>query len=320
MNKTALITGVSGQDGAYLSQLLLSKGYRVIGTLRSHSRTLSKLKYLGVEHEVEVVELDLLDVAAIFRILKKYRPCEVYNLAAQSSVGASFSQPLATFTFNTMSVINLLETIRLVDENIRLYQASSSEMYGRVNSLPITENTPMHPVSPYAVSKASAHWMAINYRESYNLFVGTGILFNHESVLRGDNFLIKKVIRSAINISNGTQENLKLGNIEISRDFGFAEDYVEAMWRILQADKPSDFLICSGQSIKLKDIVHYVFDKLSVSKNKIILDPELYRPNEIPDIFGCPSKAENELGWSNNKSFYDVLDIIINEEKKLLSQ
>lgn len=317
--KTAIITGISGQDGPYLAKLLLSKNYRVIGTVRSYRFAKTKnLEYLGIHKEVIIEELDLLDMANVIRIILKYEPDEIYNLAAQSSVGLSFEQPIGTFSFNTTSVNNLLESIRLFSQSTKLYQASSSEMYGKVDTMPIEINTPMHPVSPYAVSKMASHFMVINYRESYNLFVCNGILFNHESFLRSENFLIKKVIKSALLIKNRKLDKLVVGNLNLKRDFGYAPQYVIAMWKILQQEQADDFIISSGTSVKLKDIVEYIFHKLDIDTNLIYEDKKLFRPNEIVDIYGNNSKAKEILNWNYNYSFYDVLDELINEEIKNL--
>jgi GDPmannose 4,6-dehydratase len=318
--KTAIITGISGQDGPYLTKLLLEKGYKVIGTVRSYRcANTQNFKYLGIEKDIVIEELDLLDMANVIRIIQKYKPDEIYNLAAQSSVGLSFDQPLGTFSFNTTSVNNLLESIRLFSQSTKLYQASSSEMYGRVKTMPITLKTPMHPISPYGVSKMASYFMITTYRESYNLFVCNGVLFNHESFLRSDNFFIKKVVRDSIAIKNKKLDKLVVGNLNVKRDFGYAPAYVEAMWKILQSDKADDFIICSGKSILLKDIVGYIFDKLGIDKNLIIENKELFRPNEIEEIYGDNSKAKENLHWDYDISFYDVLDILINEEMRELN-
>jgi len=316
--KTAIITGISGQDAAYLTKYLIKKKYNIIGTTRSYNiGKLSKLEYLGVYKNVIIEEIDLLDFTSILNLIKKYQPDEIYNLSAQSSVGLSFNQPIGTFTYNTLSVINLLEAIKIYNKNIRFYQASSSEMYGNVEKLPINEKTPMHPKSPYGISKAAAHWISINYRESFGIFVGIGILFNHESILRSKNFFIKKVIKEALEIKFGERKKLRVGNINIKRDFGYAPKYVEAIWKILQQDEPSEFIICSGVSISLKDVVYYIFDKLDLDKRLIEIDPALFRPNEIDDIYGDNSKAKKILKWEYSLSFYDVLDMIIEEELAL---
>ncbi|MGJ0342974.1 GDP-mannose 4,6-dehydratase [Aliarcobacter cryaerophilus] len=315
--KTAIITGISGQDGPYLAKQLLEKGYKVIGTVRSYRCANSKnFEYLGIEKEVMLEELDLLDMANVIRIIQKHKPDEIYNLAAQSSVGLSFEQPLGTFSFNTTSVNNLLESIRLFSPLTKLYQASSSEMYGRVKTMPIGLETPMHPISPYGVSKMASYFMITTYRESYNLFVCNGVLFNHESYLRSNNFFVKKVIRDSIAIRNGKLDKLIVGNLNVKRDFGYAPKYVEAMWKILQSNKADDFIICSGKSILLKDIVEYVFEKLGLDKNLIVENRDFFRPNEIEEIYGDNSKAKKDLNWEYDFSFFDVLDILIDEEIK----
>ena len=313
--KTAIITGISGQDGPYLAKLLLEKGYKVVGTVRSYRCANSKnFEYLGIEKDLLLEELDLLDMANVIRIIQKYKPEEIYNLAAQSSVGLSFDQPLGTFSFNTTSVNNLLESIRFFSPMTKLYQASSSEMYGRVKTMPITLETPMHPISPYGVSKMASYFMITTYRESYDLFVCNGVLFNHESYLRSNNFFVKKVIRDSIAIKNGKLDRLVVGNLNVKRDFGYAPKYVEAMWKILQSDKADDFIICSGKSILLRDIVEYVFEKLGLDKNLIVENKDFFRPNEIEEIYGDNSKAKEDLKWNYDNSFFDVLDILIDEE------
>lgn len=315
--KTALITGITGQDGTYLAKLLLEKGYRVVGTGRSYRCTnTDNFIYLGIEKDIIIEELDLTDMANIIRIMKKYKPNEIYNLAAQSSVGLSYEQPIGTFSFNTISVNNLLESIRLFSPETKLYQASSSEMYGRVQQLPITIGTPMHPISPYGVSKMATYFLITTYRESYGIFASNGVLFNHESYLRSRNFFIKKILQDSIAIKNKKLEYLKIGNLSIQRDFGYAPKYVEAMWSMMQLDKADDFIICSGESILLKDIVEYIFGKLGLDKSLIIEDSSLYRPNEIEDIYGDNSKAKEILGWNYNDSFFDILDILIAEEER----
>ena len=315
--KTALITGVSGQDGAYLAKFLLEKGYRVVGTVRSYRcADTNNFDYLGITNQIIIDELDLLDIVNILQILQKYNPDELYNLAAQSSVGLSFNQPIGTFTFNTASVNNLLETIRLFNPDLKFYQASSSEMFGHVERLPITCNTPMSPSSPYAISKLASYHMTLIYRNAYNLFVCNGILFNHESVLRSNNFFIKKIIKESLNIKYGIQKKLMVGNLNIKRDFGYAPKYVEAMWLMMQQDVPDDFIICSGKSILLKDIVDYIFDKLGLNKDLIVVDKTLFRPNEVNDIYGDNSKAQKILNWNYDYSFFEIIDFIIKEEEK----
>lgn len=313
--KTAIITGITGQDGAYLSKLLLSKGYSVIGLVRKNFKeNTTGLQYLNILEDIRILECNLLVLDEIKNIFDEYRPDEVYNLAAQSSVSLSFEKPLETIQFNILSVVNLLEAIKTVNIKIKFYQASSSDMFGNTDVLPITEKSIIHPTSPYAISKATGHWTAINYRESYGIFASCGILFNHESYLRTENFFVKKVIRTAIEIKQGKAEELRVGNIDLSRDFGYAPDYVRAMWLMLQQKKAGEYLICSGRSISLREIVEYVFDKVRISKNKIIIDEKLFRPNDIENIYGTNEKARLELGWEYDKAFCEVLDVLIDEE------
>ena len=316
--KTALITGITGQDGAYLSRLLLSKGYEVIGLVRSNSHTNKNgLIRLGILENVTLLECDLMDLSQLIQIISTCKPVEIYNLAAQSSVSLSFAQPIGTFSFNTMSVFNLLEAIKLVDKRIKLYHASSSEMYGKVEKLPIIENTVFHPVSPYATSKAAAHWTCINYRESFGLFVSCGILFNHESMLRTNQFFVKKVITEANMIKEGTLDKMFVGNIDIKRDFGYAPLYVEAMYAMLQHDKPDDFVICSGISISLREVIEYIFERVGISLSAYEVDQKLYRPNDIPEIYGDSSKAKKVLGWHYEITPYELLDKLIEESSFL---
>jgi GDPmannose 4,6-dehydratase len=315
MSKTALITGISSQDGAYLSKLLLEKNYKVVGLIRnSQNQTLSNLVYLGIKDNIQYEVGDLQDGISLSGILNKIKPDEIYNLAAQSSVSISFQYPLNTMQYNCMSVLNLLELIKISHEKIRLLQPVSSDMYGGNNILPVNEISNIIPTSPYAISKALAYWAVKNYRESYSMFCSNAILFNHESYLRSNNFFIKKVINSAILIKNKRMSDLKLGNIDVKRDFGYAPEYVKAMWLILQSDFPDDYCICSGVSISLREIVEYVFDKLNISRDKITIDPNLYRPLEVSDIYGDNSKIKNNLNWNYDVSFFDVLDILIAEE------
>ncbi len=315
LKKTAFITGISGQDGAFLSRLLLEKGYTVVGITRSiHQDKLDKLRFLSIENQVIIEECDLFDISSVISLVSKYQPDEIYNLAAQSSVGLSFKQPIGTINFNIVSVLNLLEAIRIIKSDIRFYQASSSEMYGKVTKLPVLINTPMHPLSPYAISKASAHWIVVNYRESYGLFSCNGVLFNHESFLRSSSFFVKKVICESVQNRNNSNWVLKVGNIDIKRDFGYSPNYVEAMWLMLQASTPKDFIICSGKSITLRSIIEHIFNKLNIPLDKIVIDKDLIRPTEIEDIFGDNGPAKKELGWNYNLDFFNVLDVLIQQE------
>lgn len=316
-SKKALITGITGQDGSFLSKYLLDKGYEVIGLTRGLSESSTKnLKYLGIDTQIQLDVCDLTDLSNVLHMLQKYQPSEVYNLAAQSSVGKSFEQPIGTISFNIVSVLNLLESIKIVDKNIKFYQASTSEMYGKVEDLPINEESRIHPLSPYAVSKASAHWITVNYRESYGIKAWCGILFNHESYLRTKNYFIKKVITNSIDISNNKKKTLKVGNIDIKRDFGYSPDYVVAMWLMLQQNQPDDYVICSGKSISLREIIEYVFNKFTIPMSKLELDYNLYRPTDIQDIYGDNTKAVQRLGWKYDKNFFQILDLMIEEELK----
>lgn len=298
---------------------MLEEGYTVVGLTRGHdANSLANLKYLGILDKIIIQEANLLDLPNINSLIKKYRPTEIYNLAALSSVGLSFAQPLETISFNILSVINLLEAIRSTDTNIRFYQASSSDMFGNIDALPVTEASVIHPTSPYGISKAAAHWTTVNYRESYNLFACCGVLFNHESYLRGESYFVKKVIQTALAIKNGMKHELRVGNIDLRRDFGYAPDYVKAMWKMLQKDKPHDYLVCSGESISLREIIYYVLDTLGIDKKLIVVDQTLFRPNDIKNIYGDNAKAKESLGWKYNRTFYEVLDMLIAEEARNL--
>lgn len=312
--KKAIITGITGQDGAYLAKLLIEKNYQVLGLTRDDLFFQDNLKYLNILDNIELSSCNLLDLSHIIKLISKFQPDEIYNLASQSSVSKSFNQPVTTLEFNIISVTNLLEAIRLVNPEIRFYQASSSEMYGASPQLPITEKSIMHPLSPYAISKASAHWITVNYRESYGLFTCSGILFNHESFLRREGFFIKKIIQTAINISIGKQNTLEVGNIDIKRDFGYAPDYVEAMYLMMQQKIPDDYVIASGESYTLRDLIYYIFDKLHIDHAKCQVVPHLFRPNEIQNLYGTSQKAKETLGWIYNQSFYDVIDLLLTEE------
>lgn len=316
--KKALITGVTGQDGAYLSRVLLEKGYKVYGTVRDSISPHSKnLTLLGIESSTELIPTDLLDLSNVIRLLERIKPDEIYNLASQSSVGLSFEQPIGTVEFNIMSTVNLLEAIRILPFKAKFYQASSSEMYGKVNELPVTEKTALHPVSPYAVSKAASHWMTVNYREAYGLFCCCGILFNHESVLRAEHFVTKKIISAAVRISKGSKERLKLGNIEIKRDWGFAPEYVKAMWLMLQQEEANDYVIATGESHSLREFAKLAFAHLSLNwEEHVIIDKDLYRPSEIDVIYGNPAKAKAKIGWEYNLSFENLIKRLVEEELK----
>jgi GDPmannose 4,6-dehydratase len=312
--KTAIITGITGQDGAYLAKLLLDHNYKVIGLVRKVFDNYKGLEYLKIQKSIEILECDLLNIEKVSSVIKKYNPDEIYNLAAQSSVYQSYKNPIETFHFNTISVFNIIESIKNINPKIKLYQASSSEMFGKVDELPITENSLIHPVSPYAISKVSAHYTCVNYRESYNMFICSGILFNHESYLRSEDFFIKKVIRESIEISQNKRKILEVGNIDIKRDFGYAPRYVKAMYLMMQKEEAVDYLICSGQSISLREIIYYVFDKLNIDRSNCVVNKKFYRPAEIQDIYGNNEKVKTELGWQYDHTFFDVLDLLIEEE------
>jgi len=317
--KTALVTGITGQDGCYLSRLLLEKNYKVIGVTRnSQSTNLKNLEYLGISDSIIIEECNLLDLSFVIRLMEKYKPDEVYNLAAQSSVGLSFAQPTATIEYNTNSVLNLLEAVRLSGNSMKFYQASSSEMYGKVTNLPVQLTTPMHPLSPYAISKASNFWTVTNFRESFGLWTCNGVLFNHESYLRPKNFFVKKVITDSLRIKHRKQDVLRVGNLDAKRDFGYAPKYAEAMWLMLQQPQAADFIICSGKSISLRSIVEHVFTTLGISTSKIVVDLTLFRPVDIADIYGENNQSRDVLGWSYDLDFKKVLDMLIEEEERNL--
>ncbi|NUN22748.1 MAG: GDP-mannose 4,6-dehydratase [Candidatus Jettenia caeni] len=316
--KTAIITGITGQDGAYLSGFLLNKNYKVIGIVRNASVVNAKnLKYLGVYDKIVLIEANLLDLSNIIRILDKNKPDEFYNLAAQSSVSLSFEQPIGTLEFNIVSVANILEAVKIVNPEIKFYQASSSEMFGNVRkeNLPVNESFVFHPVSPYGISKAAAHWITVNYREAYGMFSACGILFNHESILRGKNFVTKKILNTAVKIRMGEAEKLHLGNLKIYRDWGYAPKYVEAMWLMLQQESPKDYIICSGEAHSLEEFVQKVFEKLDLELEKFVtIDKNLYRPVDLEIIYGDNSEARGKLGWNYDMSFDQLMNRLIEDE------
>ena len=315
--KTALICGVSGQDGSYLAQLLLEKGYRVVGTSRdAQMSSFGNLVRLGIRDRVEVDSMVLTDFRSTLQALAKAAPDEVYNLAGQSSVGLSFQQPVETLESITLGTLNLLEAIRFLDRPIRLYNASSSECFGDTAGVPATEATSFHPRSPYAVAKAAAHWEVVNYRESYGLYACNGMLFNHESPLRPERFVTRKIVVAASRIARGSDERLVLGDIGIRRDWGWAPEYVDAMWRMLQQDEPQDFVIATGETHSLQDFIAVVFDACGLDwQNHVTTDPALYRPSEIREGRGDASKAAELLGWRAKKRMPDVAKAMVQAEK-----
>ncbi|MFA5059062.1 MAG: GDP-mannose 4,6-dehydratase [Candidatus Omnitrophota bacterium] len=318
-NKIAFITGITGQDGAYLSRILLEKGYKVYGVVRSLSpEKIKNLKYLDVARDIDFVKVDLLSLSKVKRTIDQIRPDEIYNLAAQSSVGLSFKEPMSTLDINIQSALNILETIRTISPRTKFYQASSSEMFGTVKSLPATEETVLHPVSPYAISKATGHWLAVNYREAYKLFCCCGILFNHESVLRPSNFVTKKILSAVVRIALGSKEKLRLGNIDIARDWGYAPEYVQAMWLMLQQEKPDDYIVATGVSHSLREFVQSAFSCLGLDwKRYVVIDKKLFRPADIKVIYGNPKKAKAKLGWQPKIDFAQLIRLLIDEELKL---
>lgn len=311
--QTAIITGISGQDGPYLTKELVNKGTRVIGIVRNNNSSLSGLHYLDVFKNVDIIKLDLENAKAVNDLITKIQPDFIFNLAAQSSVAQSFVKPHATILFNLHSTLNLLEAIRNNSPQTHLYQATSSEMYGAVDHLPITENTLLNPLSPYAISKSSCHYLIKNYRESYNLHVSSGILFNHESVLRRESFFIMKIIKASLDIYHGKQEILEVGNIDVKRDFGYAPDYVKAMVKMVKMNQPDDYIICSGTSISLRSIIYHLFDYLGIAKDRVVVNQSFFRPSEIQDIYGDNTKATKVLGWNYDMKFTGVIEKILNE-------
>lgn len=314
--KTALITGITGQDGAYLAQFLLKKGYKVYGTYRRLSTpNFWRLHALNIINKVNLVSFDLLDQSSMINVLKQTNPDEVYNLAAQSFVGASFEQPIATGEITGLGVTRLIDTIKAINPNIRFYQASTSEMFGKVQQTPQTEKTPFYPRSPYAAAKLYAHWITINYREAYNMHASTGILFNHESPLRGLEFVTRKITNAAARIKLGLQDNLSLGNLDSKRDWGFAPDYVKAMWLILQQEKPGDYVISSGETHTVREFVQLAFEELGLDyKNHVKIDKRFFRPAEVEILLGDPSKAKKQLNWQPSTSFRELVKIMVNAD------
>lgn len=313
----ALICGVSGQDGAYLAQFLLNKGYEVFGASRdAQMSTFANLKTLGIFDKITKVSLAVNDFRSVFQILQQVEPDEIYNLAGQSSVGLSFEQPVETLESISVGVLNILEAIRFTKRNIKLYNAGSSEIFGDTGGVAANEHTPLSPRSPYAVGKASAHWIVANYREAYGLFACTGILFNHESPLRPNRFVTRKIISTACRIAAGSREKLKLGNISIARDWGWAPEYVDAMWRMLQLDAPDDFVIATGEMRKLADFISLAFLTLNLDWQDFVeSDPTLFRPSDILMGVGDPAKALEILGWQAHYRLEDIVRMMVEAER-----
>lgn len=313
---TALVTGVTGQDGPLLSRVLLGRGCRVVGLCRGTMPNRLSLRFCGLDDKIELRQGDLSDLPALIRLLDQLRPDEIYNLAAQSSVARSFDESVSTVSFNTQGVINLLEAIRIASPRSRFYQASSSEMFGSVESLPVTRRTPMHPVSPYGISKAASHWIACHYRETYDLFVTCGILFNHESALRPEHFATKKILSAAVRIGGGSAERLRLGNVNVLRDWGYAPEYVEAMAGMMARDEPEDFIICTGTPYSLREFAETAFDCVGLDwGDHVDIDPSLVRRSEIHAIYGDPSDAHARLGWRHRLGFRDMIARLLEDER-----
>ena len=316
MNKTALITGITGQDGAYLAKHLLTQGYKVVGLLaRRSTDTLWRLRFLDILDSVELSDGDITDFGSMTRIVKKYRPSEVYNLAAQSFVGTSWDQPILTGNVSGIGVAVVLEAIRCIDPVIRFYQASTSEMFGKIQESMQSEATPFYPRSPYGVAKLYAHWLTVNYRESHNMFACSGILFNHESPVRGLEFVTRKVTDAAARIKHGVQSELRLGNIDAQRDWGFAGDYVEAMWLMLQQDTPDDFVVATGRTTSVREMCQIAFEYLDLDYNDfVVIDKKFFRPAEVDILLGNPAKAKEKLGWEAKTSLKELITMMVDAD------
>ena len=318
MAKRALITGITGQDGSYLAELLLEKDYEVIGMVR-RSSTVNFERIAHIQDLIRFVPGDLLDEVSMIEILRTYRPAEVYNLAAQSFVQTSFGQPVLTGETTALGVTRLLDAIRLVDPEIRFYQASSSEMFGKVKEVPQTESTPFHPRSPYGVAKVYGHWITVNYRESYDLHGSSGILFNHESPRRGMEFVTRKISHTVAKIKNGKADELRLGNLDAKRDWGFAADYVDAMWRMLQQPEPDDFVICTGETHSVREFCELAFAHVGLDwEEHVVVDEAFMRPAEVDLLVGAATKAEAVLGWTPKTSFPDLVRLMVDADLALI--
>jgi GDPmannose 4,6-dehydratase len=324
MSSTALITGVTGQDGAYLSKLLLEKGYRVIGMARrsSHSEVgLHRLAWLNIENDVEIVDGNLLDQGGLCRLLRQYKPDEVYNLAAQSFVKTSWDQPITTSQVTGVGVVNILEAVRLECPGARFYQASSSEMYGLIQEPRQSEATPFYPRSPYAAAKLFGHWMTVNYRESFQMFACSGILFNHESPLRGLEFVTRKVTHAVARIKLGLEHELQMGNLDASRDWGHARDYVEAMWLMLQQDEPDDYVVATGRTHTVKEMVEIAFEHVGLDYTRYVkTNPAFLRPAEVDILLGDSTKARRLLGWQPKIGLRELISEMVDADVQRLSR
>jgi GDPmannose 4,6-dehydratase len=316
---TALITGITGQDGSYLAELLLSKGYKVIGVAR-RSSTVTNERINHLLDEITVVQGDLHDQGSLLALMEEYEPAEVYNLAAQSFVPTSWNQPALTGDITAIGVTRILEAIRFVNPKIRFYQASSSEMFGKVLEVPQKEDTPFYPRSPYGVAKVYGHWITVNYRESFDMFATSGILFNHESPRRGLEFVTRKVTDGAAKIKLGKAKELRLGNLESQRDWGFAGDYVDAMWRMLQQDKPGNYVIGMGETHSVREFCEIAFGHLDLDyKEFVVQDERFYRPAEVDLLISDPTKARSKLGWEPAVSFKELVTMMVDSDMERLN-
>jgi len=321
MTKRALITGVTGQDGAYLSQLLLGKGYEVYGLLaRRGSDTLWRLRELGVEGAVRLIDGDLTDLASLIRAMETSKADEVYNLGAQSFVGTSWQQPVLTAQVDAVGAVNVLEAVRIVNRQAHFYQASTSEMFGLIQAERQDERTPFHPRSPYGVAKLMAHWATINYRESHGMHASSGILFNHESPLRGIEFVTRKVTHAVASIKRGRQKELRLGNIDVKRDWGFAGDYVEAMWLMMQQTQPDDYVVATGHTTTVRDMCEVAFRHVDLNyRDHVVIDPAFFRPAEVDVLLGNPGKAKQGLGWTPKTSLEALIVMMVEADLRRLA-
>lgn len=316
--KTALITGITGQDGSYLAEFLLAQNYRVVGMVRRTS-TINFDRLKDFQDDIEIVQGDLLDQMSLIDILQETQPEEVFNLAAQSFVPTSWKQPVLTGEFTALGVTRLLDAVRIVNPGIRFYQASSSEMFGKVQDVPQTESTPFYPRSPYGVAKVYGHWITVNYRESYDLFACSGILFNHESPRRGIEFVTHKVTYAAARIKLGLQKKVHLGNLEARRDWGYAGDYVKAMWLMLQQDEPDDYVIATGETHAVQELCEVAFNCVGLNwQDHVVVDQRFYRPAEVDLLIGDATKAKTDLGWEPEVSFKTLIEMMVEADLKVI--
>jgi len=320
MKKRALITGITGQDGSYLAELLLAKDYEVIGMVRRTSTvTFERIKH--IQDRLTLVTGDLLDEVSLITLLREHRPSEVYNLAAQSFVQTSWFQPVFTGETTALGVTRMLDAVRLVDPEMRFYQASSSEMFGKVQAVPQSEDTPFYPRSPYGVAKLYGHWITVNYRESYNMFACSGILFNHESPRRGLEFVTRKIANGVARIKLGLDRELRLGNLDAQRDWGFAGDYVEAMWLMLQQERPDDYVVATGETHAVREFCELAFGHVGLNyRDYVVMDERFMRPAEVDLLIGDPAKAHAQLGWQPKTPFPDLVRSMVDADLKLLKE